>query len=146
MLIEADVKAGVIWAGAVYSYDDFAQYGITDLTYQPPATPQTEQTPDPRRGTRSIIETYGLPDTQVEYWKTVSLTENIEYLDNPIQLHHAEDDLVVNIAYSIDLAAVLEENEKVYEFFSYEGGGHNLVSPYFNQAIQRTVEFFRENL
>ena len=30
MLIEPDVKAGVIWAGAVYSYDDFARYSITD--------------------------------------------------------------------------------------------------------------------
>ena len=53
---------------------------------------------------------------------------------------------MVNIGYSIDLAAVLQENDKEFEFHSYEGGGHNLVSPYFNQAIQRTVEFFRENL
>ena len=146
MLIEPDIKAGVIWAGAVYSYDDFAQYGITDTTYTPPATPQTEQTPDPRRGTRSIIDTYGFPDTQVEYWRAVSLTENIAFLEHPLQLHHAEDDSVVNIAYSIDLAAVLEENGKEFEFHSYEGGGHNLASPYFNQAIQRTVEFFRDNL
>ena len=28
MLIEPEIKAGVIWAGAVYSYDDFAKYGI----------------------------------------------------------------------------------------------------------------------
>ena len=146
MLVEPDIKAGVIWAGAVYSYDDFAKYGITDNTYQPPATPQTEQTPDPRRGTRSIIDTHGLPDTQVDYWKQVSLTENIAYLDSPLQLHHAQDDPVVNIGYSIDLAAVLQENGKEFEFFSYEGGEHNLVSPYFNQAILRTVEFFRDNL
>ncbi len=53
---------------------------------------------------------------------------------------------MVNIGYSMDLAAVLEENGKAYEFVSYEGGGHNMVSPYFDQAMQRTVEFFRENL
>jgi len=146
MLVEPDIKAGVIWAGAVYSYDDFAKYGITDNTYRPPATPQTEQTPDPRRGTRSIIDTYGLPDTQVEYWKQVSLTENIAYLESPVQLHHAQDDPVVTIGYSIDLAAVLQENGKDFEFYSYEGGEHNLYSPYFNQAILRTVEFFRDNL
>ncbi|MGW8144423.1 MAG: alpha/beta hydrolase family protein [Anaerolineales bacterium] len=146
MLIEPDIKAGVIWAGAVYSYDDFANYGITDNTYRPPATPQTEQTPDPRRGTRTIFETYGRPDTQVDYWRAVSLTENIEFLNHPLQLHHAQDDPVVNIAYSRDLAAVLQENGKEYEFYEYEGGGHNLISPYFNLAIQRTVEFFRNNL
>ena len=146
MLVEPDIKAGVIWAGAVYSYDDFAQYGITDLTYQPPATPETQQTPDPRRATRTIIDTYGRPDTGVAFWKKVSLTENIAILNNPLQLHHAQDDAVVNIAYSLDLAAVLEENEKVYQLYSYDGGGHNLVSPYFEQAMLRTVEFFRENL
>ena len=149
MLIEEDIKAGVIWSGAVYSYDDFGKYGMTDTTYRPPATPETPESPessDRRSRTREIIEHYGLPDTQIAFWKAVSLTENIEYLDNPIQLHHAEDDPVVNIGYSIDLAAVLQENGKEFELYSYEGGGHNLISPYFNQAIQRTVEFFRNNL
>jgi dipeptidyl aminopeptidase/acylaminoacyl peptidase len=146
MLIEPDIKAGVIWAGAVYSYDDFAEYGITDNTYRPPATPQTEQTPDPRRSSRAIFETYGRPDTQVDFWQAVSLTNNIEFLDHPLQLHHAQDDPVVNIAYSRDLAAVLQENGKEFELYEYEGGGHNLISPYFNQAIQRTVEFYRDNL
>jgi predicted esterase len=76
----------------------------------------------------------------------VSLTENIELLNSPLQLHHAQDDPVVNIGYSFDLASVLQESGKQYEFYSYEGGGHNLNSPYFEQAMLRTVEFFRENL
>jgi dipeptidyl aminopeptidase/acylaminoacyl peptidase len=146
MLIEPDIKAGVIWAGAVYSYDDFAKYGINDNTYRPPATPENQETPDRRRRSREIFDTYGRPDTQVDYWKSVSLTENIEFLSSPLQLHHAQDDPVVNIGYSLDLAAVLQENGKAYEFYSYEGGGHNLISPYFDQAILRTAEFFRNNL
>jgi dipeptidyl aminopeptidase/acylaminoacyl peptidase len=146
MLIEPEVKAGVIWAGAVYSYDDFVKYGIDDNTYRPPATPETQGTPDRRRGRREIFDTYGRPDTRVDYWQAVSLTENIEYLNSPLQLHHAEDDPVVNIGYSFDLAAVLQENGKEYEFYTYEGGGHNLISPYFDQAMLRTVEFFRNNL
>jgi len=146
MLIEPDIKAGVIWAGAVYSYDDFAQYGITDNTYRPPATSESPERSGRIRRSREIIEEFGLPDTKVDYWKAVSLTENITFLDNPVQLHHAEDDPVVNIGYSIDLAAVLQENDKEFELYSYEGGGHNLISPYFNQAILRTVEFFRNKL
>jgi len=146
MLIEPDIKAGVIWAGAVYSYDDFGKYGIDDNTYTPPATPETQDAPDPRRRRQEIFDTYGRPDTQVDYWKAVSLTENIEYLNRPLQLHHAEDDSVVNIGYSFDLAAVLQENGKEYGFYIYEGGGHNLISPYFEQAMFRTVEFFRKNL
>jgi dipeptidyl aminopeptidase/acylaminoacyl peptidase len=146
MLVEPDIKAGVIWAGAVYSYDDFAKYGINDNTYRPPAASETQEPSGRRRRSREIFDTYGRPDTSVDYWQAVSLTENIEFLTHPLQLHHAQDDTVVNIGYSFDLAAVLQEHGKQYEFYSYEGGGHNLISPYFDQAMQRTVEFFRENL
>jgi dipeptidyl aminopeptidase/acylaminoacyl peptidase len=146
MLVESDIQAGVIWAGAVYSYDDFAKYGIDDNTYRPPATPEAGDESNPRRRSREIIEAYGWPDSSVDYWKAVSLTENIEFLNQPIQIHHAEDDFVVNIGYSFDLAAVLQQNTKEYELYLYEGGGHNLISPYFEQAMTRTVEFFKKNL
>lgn len=144
MLIEPDIQAGVIWAGAVYSYDDFTEYGISDNTYRPPAT--QESGADPRRRSRQIIETYGRPDTQVDFWRAVSLTENLGLLRSPLQLHHAEDDPVVSIRYSEGLAEALLANGKQYEFYRYDGGGHNLLSPYFEQAMQRTVEFFRDNL
>ena len=145
MLIEPDIQAGVIWAGAVYSYDDFEQYGINDRTYRPPEPQKTDE-PDRRRRSREIIETYGRPDTQTPYWKAVSLTENIEYLNAPLQLHHAENDTVVNIGYSMDLAVILNQHGKEYEFYTYEGGGHNLISPFFDQAMILTVEFFWDNL
>jgi dipeptidyl aminopeptidase/acylaminoacyl peptidase len=146
MLVEPDIQAGVIWAGAVYSYDDFVKYGIDDNTYRPPDPPEDQSGTDPRRRSREIFETYGRPDTQMDYWKAVSLTENIHFLESPLQLHHAEDDAVVNIGYSSELAEVLQEGAKEYEFYRYEGGGHNLVSPYFDQAMLRTVTFFRDNL
>jgi dipeptidyl aminopeptidase/acylaminoacyl peptidase len=146
MLIEPDIKAGVIWAGAVYSYDDFARYGINDNTYRPPEPSGTQEASGSQRRSREIFDTYGRPDTQADFWQEVSLTENIQFLNSPLQLHHAQDDTVVNIGYSLDLAAVLQENGKQYKFYSYEGGGHNLISPYFDQAILRTVEFFRDNL
>jgi dipeptidyl aminopeptidase/acylaminoacyl peptidase len=143
MLIEPDVKAGVIWAGAVYSYNDFAEYGIDDNTYRPPATPEGEDRP---RRSRQIFEVYGQPGSGHPYWEAVSLTENLEYLNSPLQIHHSVDDPVVSIQYSQGLAEALQENGKEYEFYIYEGGGHNLISPYFGQAMQRTVEFFRDNL
>jgi alpha-beta hydrolase superfamily lysophospholipase len=144
MLIEPDIKAGVIWAGAVYSYDDMSEYGITDNTYRPPPTP--EDGPDRPRRSRVIFEAYGRPDSSAAYWRAVSLTENIQYLQAPLQIHHAENDPVVNIRYSQDLVAVLAATGKDYEFYSYPGGGHNIVSPYFDQAMLRTVQFFRDNL
>jgi dipeptidyl aminopeptidase/acylaminoacyl peptidase len=146
MLIEPEIKAGVIWSGAVYSYEDFLTYGINDHTYRPPAVPGELEQDEHLRGTRAIFEVYGWPDSVQPFWQAVSLTENIDYLANSIQIHHAEDDAVVNINYSYGLAGVLLENRKTYEFYPYDGGGHNLISPWFDQAMLRTVQFFQDNL
>ena len=140
MLVEPDVQAGVIWAGAVYSYDDMVRYAIQDPSFR-----RDQQTTTIRRG--SILrETYGAPDTDSPFWQAVSLTKNIEYLEAPLQIHHALNDSVVNIGYSQDLATVLQEAGKSYQFHTYEGGGHNIESPYFGDAMQRTVQYFRDHL
>ncbi len=146
MLIEPEIQAGVIWSGAVYSYDDFVKYGISDNTYRPPPTPEDPESSNSMQRSRQIFETYGRPDSGVEFWKAVSLTEHIEYLNSPLQIHHAEDDQVVSILYSLDLVRALQEHDKAYEFHTYEGGGHNLASPYFDQAILRTIAFFQDKL
>jgi uncharacterized protein len=146
MLIEPDIKAGVIWAGAVYSYQDFIKYGIEDNNYRPPENPEIPGRSVSQRRSQEIFNAYGPPDNQADYWQAVSLTNNIEFLTRPLQLHHAQDDSVVNIGYAFDLAAVLQENSKEYEFYTYPGGGHNLLSPYFEQAMLRTVAFFKNNL
>jgi dipeptidyl aminopeptidase/acylaminoacyl peptidase len=143
MLIEPEIKAGVIWAGAVYSYDDFAVYGIDDNTFRPPAT---QEGTAPVRRSGALFEAYGRPGSGHPYWQAVSLTANLGLLQSPLQLHHAQDDPVVNIGYSEGLAAALQAQGKAYEFYIYNSGGHNLVSPYFDQAMLRTVAFFRENL
>jgi dipeptidyl aminopeptidase/acylaminoacyl peptidase len=143
MLIEPEIKAGVIWAGAVYSYDDFAEYGINDNTFRPPAT---QAGTAPVRRSSALFEAYGRPGSGHPYWQAVSLTANLDLLQRPLQLHHAQDDPVVNIGYSEGLAAALQALGKPYEFYIYNSGGHNLVSPYFDQAMLRTVTFFRENL
>jgi dipeptidyl aminopeptidase/acylaminoacyl peptidase len=143
MLVEPSIKAGVIWAGAVYSYDDFVRYSIEDPSYVPPAA--GDISPGRRIG-QQIREAYGPPNTAEPYWRAVSLTEHLDLLQAPVQLHHALDDNVVNIGYSQDLAATLNAAGKPYEFYPYDGGGHNINSPYFDQAMQRTIAFFQAHL
>ena len=89
MEIEPDIKAGVIWAGAVYSYDDFTNTGSATPSYRPPPTPETRQEANRQSRSQEIFDTYGRPDTQVDYWKAVSLTEKSITSTAPIQLHHA---------------------------------------------------------
>ncbi len=141
MLIEPAIKAGVIWGGAVYSYDDMARYAIQDSSYVPPSSDSPG-----RRKSQEIRATYGQPNTAVPFWKAVSLTEHIDLLKAPLQLNHARNDDVVNIGYSDDLAAVLNAAGKEYEYYQYDGGGHNINSPYFEQAMQHTIEFFKAHL
>ena len=142
MLIEPAIRAGVIWAGAVYSYDDFSRYSITDASYNP----SSGATSTGRRIGQQIRETYGPPDTTQPYWQAVSLTAHLDLLQAPVQLHHAVNDDTVSIAYSRDLAAALNAAGKPYEFYEYDGGGHNINSPYFEQAMARTIAFFQAHL
>jgi dipeptidyl aminopeptidase/acylaminoacyl peptidase len=146
MLVEPDVKAGVIWAGAVFSYEDLATYGISDSSYRPPATPENSPATEFLSSSRIIIATYNWPDLDHPYWNAISLTENLAYLNRPIELHHAENDPVVDINYSYELAGRLQEENKIYGFYIYQEGGHNLNSPTFEQAMWRTVQFFRDTL
>lgn len=148
MLLEPDIQAGVIWAGAVYSYVDFATYAISDPSFRPQPTPTggPTGTETPIRRSRQFFELYGNPSLESDFWQAVSLTANVDYLNAPLQLHHAVDDDVVDIGYSRDLAAVLLSAGKLYEFYTYEGGGHNIISPFFGPAMQRTIQFFRDHL
>ncbi|MGB1288163.1 MAG: alpha/beta hydrolase family protein, partial [Aggregatilineales bacterium] len=141
MLMESDIKAGVIWAGAVYSYADLTRYAIDD-----PSAQRTLNDPNRvRRGT-AIRELYGDPGSDHPYWQAISLTAHLNLLQHPVQIHHAFNDTVVSSGYSVDLAAALAATDKTYELYQYEGGGHNIDAPYFTQAMQRTVQFFRDNL
>jgi dipeptidyl aminopeptidase/acylaminoacyl peptidase len=151
LLVEDDIKAAVIWAGAVYSYEDFAEYRLNDTSYVRREVSERERRR--RYGSEEITqeveklrENPEEIDFDSEFWQNISLTANINYLNAPVQLHHAVNDPVVNIGYTRDLVEVLEQNNKDYEVYEYEGGGHNINSPYFESAIARTVAFFQENL
>jgi len=151
MLVTNQVKAGVIWAGAVYSYEDFGKYRIQDNSFSPSQTrPSAVLISDPNRDTNQYIsklrENYKEIDFKSDYWKEISLTENINYLEMPLQIHHSINDSVVNIGYSRDLVDVLKQSNKTYEYYEYQYGNHNIEGVSFNTAMDRTVTFFKNNL
>lgn len=150
MLVSQDIKAGVIWSGAVYSYKDFATYKISDTSYvhKPHTSKQgsSQKNREVSSEIQAIRENPQSIDFTSNFWKSISLTDNIKYLSNPLQIHHAENDPVVTILYSRDLVQVLKNNNKKHEFFSYIGGGHNISPPYFTVAMQKTIDFFKNNL
>jgi len=147
LLVSNNFKAAVIWAGAVYSYKDFAKYRINDNSYaqRPFGSPQNRE----NQNLEQVLKFREDPsqiDFNDSFWKSVSLTENINYLSTPLQINHAITDPVVNIGYSRDLVQVLKNNNKTYEFYEYKSGGHNIESPYFEEAMKNTIDFFNKYL
>lgn len=141
LAVKPEIPAAVIWAGAVYSYEDMAKYGISDASYQPMT--QTTQ----RAGRRSRLrETYGEPSSDNPFWKLVAPTNYLDDLKGAIQLHHAVDDPVVSIRYSRDLIDLLKSTPVPYELQEYADGGHNISGARFTEAMQKTVTFFKKYL
>jgi dipeptidyl aminopeptidase/acylaminoacyl peptidase len=135
-----EIKSGVIWSGTVFTYDDFVEYGIDDDSYQPPSEDS------PRRQRRQeLFDTYGRYDPNSEFWSQVTPKNYLESINGAIQLHHATNDQVTSIEYSRNINRLLNENNINSQLYEYSQGGHNLVSPAFSAAMQRTVEFYNQN-
>ncbi len=135
------IPAAVIWGGAVYTYQDLADLGIDDDSYRPPA-----QVSERQRQRQLLLDTYGQFKPESEFWKTVVPTNYLKDITGAIQLHHADDDVVVSPKYSQNVYKLLQEAGVTSELFSYQQGGHNILGASFSQAMQRTVSFYKEHL
>lgn len=136
-----DIPGIVIWAGAVYTYEDQRKYGIDDNSYRPPTNvTRTQQ----RR--RELFEKHGSPSASSPFWQQVAPTNYLGDIKGAIEIHHAVDDDVVNIGYSRDLNELLNATSIDHAFYEYPSGGHNISGASFTQAMQRTVDFFKRTL
>lgn len=140
-VVKKDIPAVVIWAGAVYSYEDQRKYGIQDTSYRPPTNvTRTQQ----RR--RELFEKQGSPSASSPFWQQVAATNYLNDFKGAIEIHHAVDDDVVNIGYSRDLITLLDKTSVPHELYEYPTGGHNIAGSSFGSAMQRTVDFYKKYL
>lgn len=137
MAVKTEIPASVIWAGAVYSYEDFQKYRLSDNSYRPP-----QMTSERQRRRRELFDAHGEFSKESAFWKTVAPTNYLNDLKGSIQIHHAVDDNVVNIGYSRDLIKLLDQLAVPHELYEYQSGGHNIEGGSFTQAMKKTVEFF----
>jgi uncharacterized protein len=138
MVVNKEIKAGVIWAGVVASYGDM----LNNWRRPNAATnPPIDVTPSPgRRWRREFVEQYGSPESNPTFWNSIS---PITFIGDvaPIQIHHGSNDADVPIAFSDSLAASLKAANRNYEYFIYKGDNHNL-SGNLGLALRRSVAFF----
>jgi len=136
-----DIPVAVIWAGAVYTYDDLQEYGLNDNSYRPPM----DNTQRQRRRER-LFATYGEFDSKSSFWKQVIPTNYLDGISTPIQLNHSVDDDVVDIGYSRGLNSILDNTLITHELNEYASGGHNISGSAYSQAMQNTIEFYNKFL
>jgi dipeptidyl aminopeptidase/acylaminoacyl peptidase len=137
MVINPDIKAGVIWGGVVGSYPD--------LLYRWRVTPPASLSTSATGWRQNFIGQYGTPDENPQFWNAISPDSYLADLSGPIQLHHARDDEEVPVAFSINLYARAQAEGALVELYQYDGDNHN-ISNNFSLAMQRTIAFFKENL
>lgn len=134
MVTNKDIKAGVIWGGVVASYPDLMnrwRRGSPRPTF-----------PGNRGSWRqSLTETYGTPEENPGFWNSISANSYLKDISGPLQLHHGTADSSVPVEFSEKLAAQLKDAGKTVELFTYPGDDHN-ISASFNNAMQRSIEFF----
>lgn len=141
LAVKPDIPAIAIWAGAVYTYEDFSKFRIQDSSYKPP----DEDSPS-RRKRNELFEKYGQFDPNSDFWKQVPMTNYLNDIEGAIQINHTLDDNVVDIRYSRNFNLLLNKTNIAHELNEYTSGGHNFTGGTFNQAMQKTVEFFQKYL
>ena len=143
MTVTKDIKAGVIWAGVVASYEDMLLRWRRRNLNQPQPTPDPNSNPG-RRWRVELVEKYGEPGANPAFWNAIS---PISYVSDiaPISIHHGTRDTSVPIEMSDSLAARLKDAGRIYEYFKYEGADHN-INKGLTLALNRSVAFFDKHV
>lgn len=142
MVVNPQVKAGVIWAGVASDYKTMFEKFFS----RRPNEGSVEQQERWRGNRRIFIEKYGEPASNPEFWDSIDPVHFIKDVSGPIQIHHGTADETVPIALSENLKSALEGEGKTFEYYIYQGADHNISSPNFEAAIQSSIDFFKKNL
>ena len=143
MVVTDDVKAGVIWAGVVATYQEIWEARPRWVGGDPAVTPGPDVTVTPRPA--GHLFAYGTFDENPEFWAAIDPLTSLEDLSGPVQIHHATGDQSVPVAFSETLYQRLQEAGQPAELYIYQGDNHN-ISANFATAMERSVAFFDEHV
>lgn len=144
MVVSRDIKAGVIWAGVVASYDDLLNNWRRRSPMSSPSL-LPGNTNNGRSWRNTLVADYGEPAANPDFWNSISANSYLKDISGPIQIHHGTVDTSVPLAFSEKLDAQLQAAGKTSEIFIYPGDDHNLANN-LGVALNRSVEFFDKYL
>lgn len=92
-----------------------------------------------------IIERFGSPEDSPKFWAGISAENYFDKIDDPIMIHHGSADNTCQLAWSERAASQMQAFDKDVTLHVYEGEGH-AFEPQWELSMQRSVEFFQQNL
>ncbi len=139
----ADIRAAVIWAGVVGDYNDLINKwhpnrhtSVGDANIRDHITSIRQ----------NLIDKYGPPEKNHQFWQAIDPYTYVKDIQAPVQLNQGLNDEDVPPLFAQHLVSELKKYGKTVEYFTYPGADHNMSSPAFEQAMQRSVAFFDKYL
>lgn len=142
MVVSPDIKAGVIWAGVVGTYDEL----MNKWHRASPWTPSEREIQSHITSIRqNLVQKYGTPQQNPNFWNSIDPRFHLSDISGPLQLHQGLADQEVPPLFSQSLKSDLEKLGKPVELYIYPDSDHNL-SQDLDLALQRSVDFFNKYL
>jgi dipeptidyl aminopeptidase/acylaminoacyl peptidase len=141
MVVDTDIKAGVIWAGVVASYPDLFERWRRPGSNGDVPHPALNSIQRRGRWRQGLMTTYGSPDDNPDFWASVSPNSYVSDLSGPVQLHHGTADSSVPVEFSETLETQIQAVNKPVELYLYDNDNHN-ISNNFTTAMARSIQFF----
>ncbi|MDP9396507.1 MAG: prolyl oligopeptidase family serine peptidase [Actinomycetota bacterium] len=105
----------------------------------------TRGEPGQRRLTRRILDAYGSPEDNPEFWRGVSARTFFDRVRAPLLMHHGTSDDTCPIVWSQETLEALQRAGKDVQLDTYEGEEH-AFGPAWPSSMRRTTDFFDRHL
>jgi dipeptidyl aminopeptidase/acylaminoacyl peptidase len=143
LVISPDIQAAVIWSGVVGTYQQLMTQWHRTRPWHPSDREIASHVGSIRQ---NLVENYGTPTDNPEFWQSIDPRFFLSDISAPVQLHQGLADEEVPPLFSQSLYQDLTALGKPVEYYTYPGADHNLSSPAFQLAMQRSLNFFNQYL
>lgn len=136
-----DIKAAVIWGGVVGPIDQIMNNWQNRVSYKPDA----EDLRLRKQNSEMLINVYGTPAENPDFWNSVDPTYFVKDISTPVQINVGLADTQVPPDFSSSLRDKLQSTGKTVEYYDYPGANHD-INQSFGVAMKHTLDFFAKYL
>jgi dipeptidyl aminopeptidase/acylaminoacyl peptidase len=94
---------------------------------------------------KQIIERYGTPEANPDFWNGISAKNYFDRITVPIQNHHGTQDESVELKWSDELETWIKAAGKDIEYLVYPGEPHEFIDAW-PTVMRRTLAFFDQHV